>query len=309
MVQPRVLDLNPLIEEMERILRRLIGENIEIAVTPTPDLWKVKIDPIQLEQVLVNLAINARDAMPEGGRLLIATANLRLDGTNAFDHPPGEVGDYVQMTVRDTGCGMSEEIQAHIFEPYFTTKEVGKGTGLGLATCYGIVRQAGGYIGVESAPGQGTAFTVYLPRVSDEPKTDTPSVSDATRERGDETILLVEDEAMVRDTAVEGLRVRGYHVLVAECGEEALALAECHAEPIHLLLTDVVMPKMTGEQVAQSVREIRPEIKVLYVSGYTEIAQNGLNMRNTGFQFLAKPFTATELARKVRETLDAPELG
>lgn len=301
---PKVLILNTVVGSMEKLLRRLIGEDIALMIHPDANLGTVKADPGQLEQVLLNLAVNARDAMPSGGELTIETQNVELDEAFARTHAPTQAGWYVMLAVSDTGCGMDPDTQARIFEPFFTTKEQGKGTGLGLSTVYGIVKQSGGYVWVSSEPGQGAVFKIYLPRVA-EPADSIPS-DEAQPEalHGSEIILLVEDEVVVRNLARSVLELYGYTVLEAEHGKEALRIGQEHSGPIHLLLTDTVMPRMGGREVAKRLASVRPETKVLYMSGYTDktIVQHG--MLEPGTAFLQKPFTARVLARKVRETLD-----
>ncbi|MGO8786710.1 MAG: PAS domain S-box protein [Terriglobia bacterium] len=306
----RALDLNALVADVERMLRRLIGEDIELVLVPGAALGTVKADPGQIEQILVNLAVNARDAMPEGGRLVIETANVELDDAYAHSHTVVTPGRYVMLAISDTGFGMDAATQAHIFEPFFTTKESGKGTGLGLSTVYGIVKQSGGYIWVYSEPGAGATFKIYLPSV--EEAAESVPVSEA-RERpfgGSETILLVEDDASVRDLAARILQQQGYKVLESKSPEDALQTAEHYQAPIALLLTDVVLPNMSGRKVAEHLALLRPSMKVLYMSGYTDdaVVRNGVLEANTAF--LQKPFSPASLTRKVREVLDAgPEKG
>jgi len=306
---PQVLDLNVLVANMEKLLRRLIGEDIELRTAPARDLAAVKADPSQLEQVIVNLAVNARDAMPQGGRLTIETANVELDQAYAEQHFPAQPGSYVLLAVSDTGTGMDAATMSRIFEPFFTTKETGKGTGLGLATVYGVVKQSGGYIWVYSEPGQGTSFKVYLPRVTEAPEPTRPGPAAAAPLRGSETVLLVEDDEMVRTLTRRMLEARGYTVLSASRGEDALGVVERHDGPIDLLVTDVVMPGMSGRAVAQRLLELRPGLKVLYLSGYTDDAIVRHGMLEPGIAFLQKPFSADALARKVREVLDARPAG
>ncbi|HEX4612892.1 MAG TPA: PAS domain S-box protein, partial [Urbifossiella sp.] len=301
-VAPQVLDLNDVVDSVGRMLRRLIGEDVVLATALSPGLDRVKADPGQVEQVLMNLAVNARDAMPTGGRLTVETANvvLRADGAG---YPGLGPGSYVRLSVSDTGCGMTEDVKARVFEPFFTTKGPGRGTGLGLATVYGIVMSYGGYVGVYSEVGVGTTFTVLLPAEAaaaayrdEEPLPVAP--------RGTETVLLVEDEDGVRQLARIALEARGYTVLVAPTGAAAVQLAAAHPGPIHLLLTDVVMPGMGGRQVADVVRGGRPGVKVLYVSGYTDDAVVRHGVLAAADAFLQKPYTPLTLTRKVRDVLD-----
>ncbi len=303
-LEPKVLDLNAVVTTMGRILQRLIGEDIELVTGLDPALGRVNADPGQLEQVLLNLAVNARDAMPQGGRLTLETANVELDEADARWHAGVASGRYVRLAVRDTGIGMDAATQSHLFEPFFTTKELGQGTGLGLATVYGIVRQSGGHITVDSTPGRGTAFTIYLPRLGEGVEAAEPVVAPAKPRKGSETVLLVEDEAGVRGVAQEILRSTGYIVLAASDGHEALRISIQHEGPIHLLLTDVVMPGLSGPALVSRLASRRPKMRVMYMSGYTEdtIVQHGLP--NPGMVFLQKPFTPEVLTRKVRELLE-----
>ncbi len=302
---PRVLDLNALVADVERMLRRLIGEDIDLVMLPGAELGRVKADPGQIEQILVNLAVNARDAMPDGGKLVIETANVEFDEAYARSRPVVTPGRYVMLAMSDTGTGMDAAIQAHIFEPFFTTKEKGKGTGLGLSTVYGIVKQSGGFIWVYSEPGLGSTFKIYLPSVEDAAESVARSEAREFPFGGSETILLVEDEEAVRALASRILQGRGYRVLECARPEDALHIAEHHQEPIDLLLTDVVLPKMSGRKIAEHLTALRPNMKVLYMSGYTDdaVVRNGVLESNTAF--LQKPFTPSGLARKVREVLDA----
>ncbi len=304
-LSPKVLDLNGVVANMETQLQRLIGEDITLVTSTDPALWRVKADPGQLEQVLMNLGVNARDAMPEGGKITIETQNVELDAAYASAHDPVLPGSYVMLAVSDTGCGMDAGTQAHMFEPFFTTKEQGKGTGLGLAMVYGIVKQSGGYVWLYSEPGIGTAVKIFLPRVT-EAQEDTPAApGPAVAPGGSETILLVEDEGMVRNFVQTVLHTHGYTVLTGWDGPEALRLSQEHAGPIALLITDMVMPGMSGRETADRLAATRPETRVLYMSGYTDkaIVQHG--MLDPGIAFLQKPFTPDALLRKAREVLDA----
>ncbi|MBI3029825.1 MAG: GAF domain-containing protein, partial [Candidatus Rokubacteria bacterium] len=302
-LQPRVLDLNAVVAGTDSMLRRLIGEDIDLVTVPEPALWPVKADPGQLEQVIVNLAVNARDAMPNGGKLTIETGNAKLGEGYASQHVAVKPGSFVVLAVSDTGMGMDEETRSRIFEPFFTTKERGRGTGLGLATVYGIVKQSGGNIWCYSEPGRGTTFKVYLPRV-DEPL-ESPDLAAAAPapQGGEETVLLVEDEEELRGVAREILEMHGYTVLEAGHPDEAVRIAERHAGPIHLLVTDVVMPKMSGRDLVQCLAPLRPGTKVLYISGYTDDAIVHHGVLDPGTAFLEKPFNPDDLARKVREAL------
>jgi len=301
---PKVLNVQAVIGDMENILRRLLGEDVRLEISPGDDVGLVKADRSQIEQVIMNLAVNARDAMPEGGRLLIETANADLD--SAYSAQPAVIspGKYVMLAVTDSGCGMDSKTQAHIFEPFFTTKEQGKGTGLGLATVYGIVKQSGGYIWVYSEPEHGTTFKVYLPRIEDdEAVTRRDSPEKQSLPRGSEVILLVEDEKGVRELAREYLETSGYSVIEAVDGDTALAMAASYDGEIHLLMTDVVMPGMSGRELADRISRMRPGIKVLFMSGYTDqaIVRHGILATDT--VLLQKPFTLGTLASKLREVL------
>ncbi len=305
-LQPRVLDLNAVVADVEQMLRRVIGEDIGVVVVAGPALWPVRADPGQLGQVLLNLAVNSRDAMPEGGTLTIETANLELDGAYVRRHAAVRPGPYVMLAVSDTGVGMDAEIQARIFEPFFTTKEHGKGTGLGLATVYGIVKQSGGHIWVYSEPGRGTTFKIYLPRAEDDGERPAPAASTAGPAGGSETVLLVEDEEGVRTLASRVLAAAGYTVLEARDAGEALAINRRHDGPVALLLTDLVMPGASGTDLAARLAAERPDLKVLYMSGYTGDATVRHQILQPHTAFLEKPFTPAALARKVRDVLDAP---
>ncbi len=304
-LQPRVLNLNAVVRDMEKMLRRLIGEDVELMTRLEEDLFSVKADPGQLEQVVLNLGINARDAMPKGGKLTITTANIYLDEQYADTHITVQPGVYVQLTVSDNGCGMTREVQKNIFEPFFTTKELGKGTGLGLSTVYGIVKQSGGNIWVYSELGQGTTFKIYLPVVEEETVETDNRAQESYHPHGVETILLVEDDDMVRRMTREVLEISGYTVLEAATGGEAVRFCEHHAESIQLLLTDVVMPQLSGKELADGLTLVRPEMKVLFMSGYTDEAIVHHGVLKEGTAFIQKPFTSSALARKVREILDA----
>ena len=311
MLAPKVLSVHAVVADMEKILRRLIGEDVQLETSSAPDLGLVKADRSQIEQVILNLAVNARDAMPEGGRLTIETANAELDAS--FAHPPAVLspGKYVMLAVTDNGCGMDAETQTHIFEPFFTTKEKGKGTGLGLATVYGIVKQSGGYVWVYSEPGRGTSFKVYLPRIEEEtlaPSLEPPPQFRATP-RGSETVLLVEDEKGVRELAREYLQMIGYTVLEAEDGYAALELASLHNGKIHLLMTDVVMPGISGRELSERVKTVRPDIQVLYMSGYADQAVVHHGILKSDAVLLQKPFTLSALALKLREILGSATLN
>jgi PAS domain S-box-containing protein len=304
MLQPEVLDLNEVVLEMDQMLRRLLGEDITLTTVRRAGLGHVRADRRQLEQVLLNLAINARDAMPRGGKLTIETANVELDEQYVQRHVTARPGAYVLLAVSDTGCGMDAETQARIFEPFFTTKEPGKGTGLGLAMVYGIVRQSGGFIWVYSEVGRGTTFKIYLPRVAAATPA-APSDDRGAPPRGSETILLVEDEAQVRALACLVLEGYGYTVLAASRGDEALRLAAEYPGPIHLLLTDVVMPGMSGRELARALATAGRPVPVLYTSGYTNDAIVHHGVLDDEFMLLQKPFTPDALARAVRRALDA----
>jgi PAS domain S-box-containing protein len=302
-IQPKVLGLNTLVHETEMMLHRVLPENIEIVTSLEPALGRVMADPGQIHQVVLNLALNARDAMPNGGRIIMETINTRLDEHFASTHPDVKAGAYVMLGVTDTGVGMEEEVRSHIFEPFFTTKGRGAGTGLGLATVYGIVRQNGGWIGVDSRPGKGTTFKIYLPRTKADPLREDPSAAAAGGLNGNETVLLVEDQADVLSFAREVLEEHGYRVLEAANGEAALAAEARFNGAIHLLLTDVVMPGMTGRELAQRLIAVRPETKVLYMSGYTEDVIVHQGVLKEGIAFVPKPLTADAVLVKVRETL------
>jgi two-component system, cell cycle sensor histidine kinase and response regulator CckA len=304
-LRPRVLQLNDIVAGLTPMLSRLIGEDVELAATLAPSLNTVLADPNQLEQVLVNLAVNARDAMPEGGLLRIQTANVVLDEEYVAQHAEAVVGPHVMLSVSDTGIGMDDETLSHVFEPFFTTKPVGVGTGLGLATVYGIVKQSGGSMWVYSEPGQGTTFKALLPRA------DSPATVEAARAptpvaaKGTETILLAEDEESLKRLTARILENHGYEVIAADTATEAVAIAARNGRTIHLLLTDLVMPELSGTALAERVCELVPDVRVLFMSGYADdvVTRNG--SLTPGSAFLEKPFSANDLATKVRETLDA----
>jgi PAS domain S-box-containing protein len=305
MLQPKILNLNDVIRNVERMLGRLIGEDIDLVVRLDPALGTVKADPGQMEQVIMNLSINARDAMPNGGQLVLQTANFVLDAASARDHLDIEPGPYARLVVRDTGIGMDEETRSHLFEPFFTTKGLGKGTGLGLATVFGIVKQSDGDIQVSSRPGEGTSFEIYLPQVDEAAAVADIAPAHATSVRGAETILLVEDEDTVRALAQRILRRYGYTVLQAADANEALAVIERYQDPIHLVVTDVIMPGgMGGGELVSRLSSVRPGMKVLFMSGYTDEVIGTRGVVDPGLQFLQKPFTPDALARKVRGVLD-----
>jgi len=302
-LQPKILDLNAIALNMEKLLRRLVDDNIEMSTSIRDDLGKVKADPAQIEQVIMNLVVNARDAMPNGGRLLLETANVALDAAYAFEHASVKPGDYVMLAVSDTGIGMDSETVAHIFEPFYTTKESGRGTGLGLSTVYGIVKQSGGYIWVYSELGKGSTFKIYLPRVEEFQQSETAKPPSLQAHRGTETILLVEDEEAVRDLVKTILSGHGYHVIVARDPKHAQQIAVKYPGEIHLLLTDVVMPGTGGRELAASILLTRPNIRVLYMSGYTENVITSGGLLEEGLSFLQKPFSPAVLAAKIREAL------
>jgi CheY-like chemotaxis protein len=290
---------------MLTMLKRLIGEDIHLDWRPQQDLWSVNVDPAQVDQVLANLCVNARDAIADVGTIIIETTNSVLDEAWCADHPGFHPGEYVTLAVRDDGCGMDEKTLSHVFEPFFTTKGVGKGTGLGLATVYGAVKQNNGFINVSSELGRGTTFTIYLPR--HESRAEQPRTESAAKPitRGQETILLVEDEAANLRLTSEMLQRQGYSVLTANTPGEGMRIAREHSGPIHLLMTDVVMPEMNGRDLARNLLALHPHLKRLFTSGYTAdvIANHGV--LDEGVHFIGKPFSMRELAAKVREVLDA----
>jgi len=307
MLDPKIVDLNSVVAENVKMLTRLIGEDIDLVMVPGQDIGAVKADPGQIEQVIMNLAVNARDAMPKGGKLTIETANVTLDANYARFHAPAKPGDYVMLAISDTGMGMDAETQAHIFEPFYTTKGL-KGTGLGLSTVYGIVKQSEGYIWLYSETGKGTSFKIYLPRFSatGEALATQPALAQEQTSKGHETILLVEDEENLRRLARQSLENQGYNVIDAPDGAAAIKISQAHPGPIHLLLTDVIMPGMNGRELANKLSPTRLEMRVLFMSGYTEnhIGHNGT--LDEGVTLLQKPFTLSALRSKVREMLDTP---
>ena len=299
---PRVMNLSEVVADMKGMLRRLIGEHLTLTSALAGDLGPVRIDPHQVEQILVNLCVNARDAMPDGGEIVLETANVRLDAEYCRRHPGAAPGDHVLLAVSDRGCGMDARIKEHLFEPFFTTKPSGKGTGLGLAMVYGAVKQHGGQVEVESEVGRGSTIRIYLPRVDESPEKPTRR-QDAGLPRGQETVLLVEDETAVRELAERLLKRQGYRVHAFASGGEALQALEGLAEPVHMLFTDVVLPGMNGRDLAERVSGARPGLRVLFTSGHSDevIAHHGVLDR---VEFIAKPYTASSLARRVREVLD-----
>ncbi|MBI1388359.1 MAG: PAS domain S-box protein [bacterium] len=303
-MQVETVDLNDLIESAGEMLKRMIGEDVECLVTPMAPLWKVRVDPQQIEHVLFNLAVNARDAMPNGGHLTIETANVALDSEYAHAHPEAPSGDYVMLAVSDMGGGIPPEIVDKIFEPFFTTKPKGRGTGLGLSTVHGIVKQSGGHIFVYSEPGKGTTIKIYLPRAVDEPAREPAERGSDTVTAGHETILAVEDAEGVLAILERTLSSRGYSVITAQSGGDALTMSRLHDGRIDLLVTDLIMPGMNGKELANQLSESRPETKILFISGYTDNAIVHHGMLDEGVNFLQKPFTAPALLAKVREVLD-----
>lgn len=306
-LEPRPVDLNAVVTGMKPLLRRLISEDIEIETGLVERLCLVEGDPTQIEQVLMNLAINARDAMVTGGRLIIETRNIEIDESYVVAHPDTFPGSYAVLAVSDTGRGMDAETLAHVFEPFFTTKERGKGTGLGLATVYGIVRQSGGHVAVYSEPGRGTTFKAYFPRSERaEPLVAVPEATQATR-GGSETVALVEDEDDLRSAIHDMLETGGYTVVDAPTPEASLAAADAYPGPVHLLLTDLVMPQVSGGEAAARIKRARPGVKVLYMSGYADVAAGHQGVLLQQHAFLQKPFSLDALLRKVREVLDSPD--
>jgi len=304
-LQPKNLDLNAIVLGLEKLLRRLIGEDIEMKSVVSAGLGTIKADPAQVEQVLMNLVVNARDAMPKGGKMIVETSNVELDRVYASEHVSVKPGRYVMLAVSDSGTGMSPETVAHIFEPFFTTKGGTKGTGLGLATVYGIVKQSGGYVWVYSEPEKGSTFKVYFPRVDEKVEKSSRTKQDMKAERGSETVLLVEDDDAVRELTEVILTAQGYNVICANGPKRAEEIAAERSNEIDLVLTDVIMPTMSGRELVKKLSEKNSKLRVLYMSGYTDnvIAQGGV--LEEGLAFLQKPFTPRALSQKVREVLDA----
>jgi signal transduction histidine kinase/ActR/RegA family two-component response regulator len=306
-LQPRVLNLNDIVADMAKMLPRLVGEHIEYAFQPAADLSMVKADPGQIEQVILNLVVNARDAMISGGTLTVRTQNAIMTDVETRKRPPMTPGRYILLSVSDTGHGMSVETKAHIFEPFFTTKDVGKGTGLGLATVYGVVKQSGGFIWVESSPGKGATFEIYLPQAAETTADKEKTAKPAALPRGSGTILVVEDEAGVRELTCEFLKLSGYSVLEAQNGMEALVVAGRHTGPIHLVISDMVMPRMGGAELAEKLKAARPGVKVMLMSGYTDYA--GKDGAKVQAIMLAKPFSQGTLVEAVRDALEGNPAG
>jgi two-component system cell cycle sensor histidine kinase/response regulator CckA len=309
-LQPKVLDINQSVAEMDQLLRRLIGANIELVTVLRPEVGAVRVDSAQIQQIFINLVVNARDAMPQGGKVLIETANVELDGDYVEHNFDVKLGPYVMLAVTDTGLGMDPETQAHIFEPFFTTKEQGKGTGLGLSMIHGIVKQSGGHIAVESAISKGTTFRIYLPQVSERVRQDDGGAKSPVEPRGGtETIVIAEDEPALRELMSQCLKRLGYTVLTAQDGAEALEICERHPGPIHLVLTDIVMPRMNGLQLKERVAARRSGVRFLFVSGYVDAALQRSSLFAEDSAFLEKPFPPDELARKVRQLLERGAMG
>jgi PAS domain S-box-containing protein len=307
-LQPKLVDLNSIVLGLDKLLRRLMDEEIQMSTVPGQNIGTIKADPGQMEQMIMNLVVNARDAMPKGGRLTVETANVDLDAAYASDHVTVKPGRYVMLAVSDTGTGMSPETVAHIFEPFYTTKGSGRGTGLGLSTVYGIVKQSGGYVWVYSEVGRGSSFKVYLPRVDEAPETLQVAAVPSGEQKGSETILLVEDQSQVRELARMTLSQKGYTVLATSSPEDAESACARHGAEIHLLLTDLIMPGLTGRELAKRLTARHPKMRVLFMSGYTFgiTTQSGMSsgLLEDGVAFLQKPFTPSALSEKVREVLD-----
>jgi len=296
--------IQPKIKNTQKILERLIGEDIKLITRLEPNLWNIKIDPAQVDQVIMNLAVNARDAMPRGGSLIVETANVELGEDHAETNISVKPGPYVMLAVTDTGIGMDKETQSHIFEPFFTTKSKGKGTGLGLSTVYGIVKQNGGYIWVYSEPGKGTTFKIYWPRAQEKITTTSSTIKGSSNFKGSETILIAEDDPGVRELAVNVLKDQGYTVLEASNGQKALEISQSYTGPIHLLITDVIMPEMSGQELAEKLSTEHPEAKILYMSGYTDDFILHHSLLEKDLEFIQKPFSPSILLKKIRKVLD-----
>ncbi len=306
---PRVINPLALVRAAENILSRLVGEDIELRTFLDPEAGNIKADPGQIEQVLMNLVVNARDAMPEGGKLTIEISNRTLDSAYAQEHPGARAGEYVRLAVSDTGYGMDQDVLSHVFEPFFTTKERGKGTGLGLSTVYGIVKQSDGYVTCYSEPGKGTSFTIYFPRTAEARERTAAPVSSVATLQGSETILLVEDEEMVRQFTKTLLENNGYTVIGVPGGKEALAAVREHNCEFAMLVTDVVMPQMSGRELAQKLLVLCPKVKIFFVSGYTGNAIFHRGMLDPGINFMQKPFDSREFLARIREILNRPHEG
>ena len=305
-LQPRVLDLNEIVTDMDNLLRRLIGKDVDLRSAPAADLGQVMVDSGQIEQVILNLVLNARDAMPKGGKLTIETANVDMDESDVQSRVGLRPGPYIMLAVSDTGVGMTPEVVARVFEPFFTTKAVGRGTGLGLSTVHGIVKQSGGHVEIYTEPGRGSTFKVYLPRVRAGAAAARAPRIEPERDSGSECILLVENEDLVRGVIQESLQLRGYRVIVAADGNEAIAICQRADPPIDLLVTDVIMPVMSGPELVGRLAAIRPELRVLFISGFPDRALVHQGLRGVGTSFLQKPFSPDALARTVRAVLDEP---
>jgi len=301
LIEPRAIDLNEIVKGMEKMLKRLIGEDIELITAFEKDIPLIKADPIQIEQVIINLAVNARDAMPEGGKLIIKIAKATFREKFQRKYPEIEPGDYVMLSISDTGIGMDEETLSHIFEPFFTTKEAGKGTGLGLSTVYGIVKQTGGYIYVYSQPGKGTTFEIYFPILQKMPVVEKESAMEFHLPSIKATILVVEDEEEIRNLLREMLEHLGYEVIIAETGIKALRLFDKYKDKINLIITDVVMPQISGKELVEKIKKEYPEIKVLYMSGYPENVIAHYGVLEEDINFISKPFTLMELTKKLKK--------
>jgi CheY-like chemotaxis protein len=305
-LSPLVLDLNAVVNETAKMLKRLIGEDIELRVSLAEPLWATRADPDQIVQVLMNLCVNARDAMPQGGKLTLVTSNVTVGEAGLENRAYVAPGDYVRLSVADTGTGISKDVQEQMFEPFFTTKDIGKGTGLGLSTVYGIVKQSGGFIWADSELGRGACFTIYLPREKGVVAPVLPAQTEQ-RQRGTETLLVVEDEEPLRDSIRDFMGSLGYTVLTADSGQQALVMASEHAGPIDLLVTDVVMPRMSGRELSQTLVHLRPNLKTIFMSGYTDdnVVRHGVG--EASIAFLQKPFSLSTLARKVRDMIGSAE--